>query len=257
MAKTTLFLAAACVAGTHAFAPARVAQSGCLQTSHSRYNVSPLQESAEGNQEKNTEEVEEVAIELTAEEKEAVGNLVADEEWAGLSMELADVVRTAVVEDLKKNSRDFLGKDEYAIGDFSKEIDQRVKDEVAKMREKDDYELGDLSVVLDEKVKDLVCELSGKEEYEFGDLSVEIDKRVKDSVAEFCGTDTYTPGDLSKELAKRTKSGVLNYTGKDSYQFGDLTATAIKNYTGKDDYQFGDVTKKLMGNLFSGKKGSK
>jgi len=164
MAKTTLFLAAACVAGTHAFAPARVAQSGCLQTAHSRYNVSPLQESAEGNQEKNTEEVEEVAIELTAEEKEAVGNLVADEEWAGLSMELADVVRTAVVEDLKKNSRDFLGKDEYAIGDFSKEIDQRVKDEVAKMREKDDYELGDLSVVLDEKVKDLVCELSGKEE---------------------------------------------------------------------------------------------
>ena len=134
MAKTTLFLAAACVAGTHAFAPARVAQSGCLQTAHSRYNVSPLQESAEGNQEKNTEEVEEVAIELTAEEKEALGNLVADEEWAGLYMELADVVRTAVVEDLKKNSRDFLGKDEYAIGDFSKEIDQRIKYEVAKMR---------------------------------------------------------------------------------------------------------------------------
>ena len=27
------------------------------------------------------------------------------------------------------------------MGDFSKEIDQRVKDEVAKMREKDDYEV--------------------------------------------------------------------------------------------------------------------
>ena len=79
---------------------------------------------------------------LTPEQQTQVGNLVADEEWAGLSMELADVVRTAVVEDLKKNSRDFLGKDDYAIGDFSKEIDRRVKDEVAKMREKDEYELG-------------------------------------------------------------------------------------------------------------------
>lgn len=27
------------------------------------------------------------------------------------------------------------------MGDFSKEIDKRVKDEVAKMREKDDYEV--------------------------------------------------------------------------------------------------------------------
>jgi len=255
MTKTTLFLLATCVVGTtHAFAPAhpaRVAQSGCLQTAHHcQNNLAPLQ-SSEGNNN------EEVAIELSAEEKKAVGNLVADEEWAGLSMELADVVRTAVVEDLKKNSRDFLGKDDYAIGDFSKEVDRRVKEEVAKMREKDDYELGDLSVVLDGKVKEMVCELSGKEEYEFGDLSIEIDKRVKESVAEFCGTDTYTPGDLSKELAKRTSEGVLKYTGKDSYQFGDITKKAIQNYTGKDDYQFGDVTKKLMGNLFSGKKDRK
>eukprot|EP00986_Skeletonema_menzelii_P002524 scaffold682_cov113-Skeletonema_menzelii.AAC.3 len=261
MAKTTFFLAAACVAGTHAFAPAhpaQVAKSGFHV--QSRYNVAPLRQSAEENQESNNEEV---PIELTAEEKKAIGNLVADEEWAGLSMELADVVRTAVVEDLKKNSRDFLGKDDYAIGDFSKEVDRRVKEEVAKMREKDDYELGDLSVVLDGKVKELVCELSGKEEclnpstssLQFGDLSVEIDKRVKSSVAEFCGKDTYSPGDLSKEFAKRTKSGILNYTGKDSYKFGDITAKAIKNYTGKDEYQFGDVTKKLMGNLLGKKDG--
>ena len=67
--------------------------------------------------------------------------------------------------DVPNNTRsDFLGKEDYAIGDFSKEIDSRVKQEVAKMREKDDYELGDLSVVLDDKVKELVCELSGKDE---------------------------------------------------------------------------------------------
>merc|ERR1719291_439058 len=152
---------------------------------------------------------------------EQVGNLVADEEWAGLSMELADVVRTAVVEDIKKNSREFLGKEEYAVGDFSKEIDKRVKDEVAKIREKDEYELGDLSVVLDGKVKEMVCDLSGKDDYEFGDLSVEIDKRVKNRVAQFCG--------------------------KENYQFGDVTKAALKKFSGKDDYQFGDITKNLMG----------
>ena len=86
-----------------------------------------------------------------------------------------------------RRNREFLGKDDYAVGDFSKEIDQRVKDEIAKMREKDEYELGDFSVVLDDKVKELVCELSGKDSYEFGDLSVEIDARVKKSVASFCG----------------------------------------------------------------------
>ena len=78
---------------------------------------------------------------LTAEEEEQIGNLVANEEWSGLSMELTEVIATAVVEDLKKNSRDFLGKADYSVGDFSKEIDKRVKDEVAKMREKDDYEV--------------------------------------------------------------------------------------------------------------------
>ena len=66
---------------------------------------------------------------------------MANEEWSGLSMELTEVIATAVIEDLKKNSRDFLGKDDYSVGDFSKEIDKRVKDEVAKMREKDDYEV--------------------------------------------------------------------------------------------------------------------
>jgi hypothetical protein len=80
--------------------------------------------------------------EQEAEEQRRIGNLVADEEWNGLSMELAEIIRTAVVEDMKKNSRDFLGKDEYLLGDFSKEIDNRVKAEVARIREKDSYEVG-------------------------------------------------------------------------------------------------------------------
>ena len=48
-----------------------------------------------------------------AAEKEKVGNLLADDEWTGLGIELTELVRTAVIEDLKKKSRDFLGKDEY------------------------------------------------------------------------------------------------------------------------------------------------
>lgn len=120
--------------------------------------------------------------------KEAVGNLVADDEWMGLSMELSEVVRMAVIEDLKKNAREFLGKDEYKVGDISKEIDTRVKKEVAQLRGKDDYELGDFVCVMDEFSKNMTEELTGRP-YQAGDLSLEIDKRVKESVAGFCGKD--------------------------------------------------------------------
>jgi len=257
-----LLILSTCAVGVLGFSPTPLALTSRSVTPHcsSRSFLSPLQSSPEPTNEAPSGDDEAPALPavvLTAEEEERVGNLVADEEWVGLSMELADVVRTAVVEDLKKNSRDFIGKDEYAVGDFSKEIDKRVKEEVAKMREKDDYELGDLSVLLDAKVKEMVCELSGNDEYEFGDLSVEIDQRMKESVAQFCGKDDYQFGDLSKEMSKRTTEGVANFTGKADYKFGDITTTAFKNYTGKDEYEFGDVTKKLMGNLFSGRKGKK
>jgi len=74
----------------------------------------------------------------TEEEKAvAVGNLVENDEWEGLTMELSELIRTAVIEDVKKNTRDFLGKDDYKLGDFSKELDSRVKSEVANMRGKE------------------------------------------------------------------------------------------------------------------------
>lgn len=64
---------------------------------------------------------------LTDEEIENVGNLVTDDEWMGLGMELSEIVRCAVLEDVKKNTADFIGKEDYKIGDISKEIDIRVK----------------------------------------------------------------------------------------------------------------------------------
>ena len=77
-----------------------------------------------------TEEEIEAAIsktKLSPEEISQVGNLVADDEWMGLGMELSELVRTAVVEEVKKNTSDFIGKDEYKVGDITKEIDARVK----------------------------------------------------------------------------------------------------------------------------------
>lgn len=77
--------------------------------------------------------------EMTEEKKkEVVGNLVANDEWEGLTLELAELVRLSIVEDVKKNARDFLGKDDYKLGDFSKKVDTRVKDQVAIMRGKEE-----------------------------------------------------------------------------------------------------------------------
>jgi hypothetical protein len=223
-------------------------------------------------------------IEFASEEekKDAVGNLVEEDEWTGLSMELSEVIRLSVIEDLKKNTRDFLGKDDYKIGDVSKEIDVRVKGEVAKLRGKDDgeYELGDLVLAMDQMSKDLTEGLTGKP-YEPGDLSIELDTRIKGAVATYCGKEEYEFGDLSNAVQSRVSSRVEEFTGKpyefgditnevlnkrkewvgnllgaqaaEDYQFGDITKKAMENFTGKD-YEFGDVSKKLFSNLFGKKK---
>lgn len=64
---------------------------------------------------------------LSEEEVAKVGNLVADDEWMGLGMELSELVRVAVIEEAKKNTAEFIGKEDYKVGDITKEIDERVK----------------------------------------------------------------------------------------------------------------------------------
>jgi hypothetical protein len=231
-----------------------------------------------------TELVDAELIDFASEEekKEAVGNLVADDEWMGLTMELTELIRLSVIQDLKKNAREFLGKDEYKIGDISKEIDVRVKDEVAKLRGKEDgeYELGDLVLAMDQMSKELTEGLTGKP-YETGDLSNELDKRIKGAVAKFCGKEEYEFGDLTKEITSRVSTRVEAFTGKpyefgdvtkevnkrrkvwvqnllgaeaaENYRFGDITKKALGNYAGKD-YEFGDVSKKLFSDLFGKRK---
>ena len=237
-------------------------------------------------------------------------------------MEIAELVRTAIIEDVKGKTSDFIGKEEYKVsatlslgmsckssditylysalcskylssvnlcylqvGDISKELDSRIKDEIANLREKEEYELGDLSLALDKMSKDFTMELTGKDSYETGDLSKEVDKRVKNAVTNFCGKEdgTYEFGDLSKEVDKRVRGRVAEFTGKGeysfgditteieerrqkwvgdylgeeaakNYQFGDITKKALSSFTGNDEYEFGDVTKKVLGNLFGPRK---
>lgn len=148
MAKLTIlvFLVAACAAvEVLGFAPSHNIHIISPSTYYTRaasflHSNSPTPSASDDTDDDTTNSAS-ADEQLTVEEQQKIGNLVADAEWAGLSMELADVVRTAVIEDLKKNSRDFLGKEDYLVGDFSKEIDKRVKAEIAKIREKDEYEV--------------------------------------------------------------------------------------------------------------------
>jgi hypothetical protein len=201
------------------------------------------------------------------ENDKAVGNLVADDEWDCLGLELSELVKKAVMEDLKKNAREFLGKDDYKVGDICKEIDSRVKTEVAQIRNKEEYELGDLVLAMDAVSKEMTQDLTGKP-YEAGDLSREIDNRIKSKLAEICGKETYEVGDLTREMDKRVQNRVReielgrqewvkNFLGEsaaEEYKVGDITKKAVSNFTGKENYEFGDITRKLAGNLFGGKK---
>jgi hypothetical protein len=97
---------------------------------------------------------------MTKAEVEKIGNLVEDDEWLGLATELAIVFRSAVRESIKANVADFIGKDDYKLGDISKEADARIKAMVADLRGKDEYELGDLSIALDTLVKEEVRKMT-------------------------------------------------------------------------------------------------
>lgn len=104
-----LLIAAAACASTLGFSPCspaiRTVRS--LSTYKQPHTLLALYSSPEDSSDVETVE----AIVLSAEEEKELGNLVANEEWNGLSMELTEVIATAVVEDLKKNSRDFLGEE--------------------------------------------------------------------------------------------------------------------------------------------------
>jgi hypothetical protein len=193
------------------------------------------------------------AIVFSSEEerKKAVGNLVEDDEWQGLTMSLTELVKTAVTEDLKKTAREFLGKEDYKLGDISKEIDTRVKQEVATLRGKEDYELGDFVLAIDDLAKSMTEKLTGKN-YEPGDLSIELDSRIKKAVASWSGKDEYEFGDLSREVAKRVQVCPISCVlGRSLHTYNMLirsllcaAQSRVDEFTGKD-YEFGDISREI------------
>jgi hypothetical protein len=78
-------------------------------TLHASASVPDAEEDAEDKQ------VQALLAQWEPEQVSQVGTLCADDEWMGLSMELTELVRVAVLEEVKKNARDFLGKDSYKV----------------------------------------------------------------------------------------------------------------------------------------------
>ena len=91
---------------------------------------------AEGSDEPVDVDVDKIEFESEEAKKEAVGNLVADDEWAGLSMELSEVVRIAVLEDLKKTAREFTGKCKISNVGHGMANGKLLMDELGKSRHK-------------------------------------------------------------------------------------------------------------------------
>mmetsp|Transcript_12056 Transcript_12056/g.26106 ORF Transcript_12056/g.26106 Transcript_12056/m.26106 type:complete len:315 (+) Transcript_12056:83-1027(+) len=209
------------------------------------------------------------------ERKEKIGKMIADDEWLGLAVEMTEAVRAAVVQDVKKKQKavadgvkgkttEFIGKDQYKVGDIAKTLDAKVKQEVANLRGKDDYELGDLTIALDKASKDMACKLTGKDDYEAGDLAIHVDGEIKKIVADYCGKDEYEVGDLTKEITARVTTRVLTFTGKDDYSFGDIVKEVngrrqawAKDFLGEEaweNYEFGDIATKAMKDFKKGYK---
>mmetsp|Transcript_14588 Transcript_14588/g.40220 ORF Transcript_14588/g.40220 Transcript_14588/m.40220 type:complete len:237 (-) Transcript_14588:1488-2198(-) len=159
------------------------------------------------------------------EKEELVGNLVTDDEWNGLGMELSNTIQSTI-DDIQQKTNDFTGSEEYKIGDVSKEIDRRVKEGISSMREKDEYELGDFILAMDEMSKSMVEEMTGKP-YESGDLTVAIDQNIKDKIGEFTGTE-YEVGDITRAIDSRVKDKIGEFTGNDDYEFGDVARGELR-----------------------------
>mmetsp|Transcript_20202 Transcript_20202/g.57346 ORF Transcript_20202/g.57346 Transcript_20202/m.57346 type:complete len:286 (-) Transcript_20202:341-1198(-) len=211
------------------------------------------------------------------ERKKVIDDLVADDEWNGFGMELSENVRKTIVEDIEK----FTGNSGHEMGDITREVDQRVKDQVKTMREKGETGLDDLVQAMDETSKSIKKEITGKTDeaeelsesieksikdtvdkftgkvYEVGDIAKSIDSRVKDKASEFIDNAEHEFSDVAKEIEERRQKWAKEYLGDDAaanYKFGDITKNALSNWTGKDHVEFEDITDKLFGGLTSEKK---
>lgn len=142
---------------------------------------------------------------------ESVKSLVDDDEWDGVTMELTSAVTKSIVESVSRNTKSFVGKDEYKVGDIAREIDARMKSAVAKLRGKEGYEIGDLVAYVTEKGIAVAEQTTGKKLDKYKDISDNIDKQVKTTVASYVGEENYKSGALASAVAKKVKGRVEDF----------------------------------------------
>lgn len=143
---------------------------------------------------------------------EAVATLVDDDEWNGVTMELTSAVSKTVISSLRRHAKDFLGgKEEYHVGDITREIDTRMKNAVANLRGKENYEIGDLVAYVTEKSIAVAEQKTGAKLDKYKEISDSIDKQVKTTVASYVGEENYKSGALAKAVATKVKTRVADF----------------------------------------------
>mmetsp|Transcript_115610 Transcript_115610/g.326831 ORF Transcript_115610/g.326831 Transcript_115610/m.326831 type:complete len:287 (-) Transcript_115610:102-962(-) len=87
---------------------------------------------------------------------------------------LSDVM-TPVVDEMAEGTKEavsaFTGKEEYELGDITKEADKRAKAAIATLLGKEEYQFGDISRAAAAKAMDAVTSFTGKKDYQFGDVT--------------------------------------------------------------------------------------
>lgn len=150
---------------------------------------------------------------------EEIEEMVEDDEWIGFTVQLSQAVREVVMEAL-----DTMKDDMYKAEKVTKQVDARIKAEVARWRGKESYEIGDFVKAISEACQTIIEDVTGsKPMKQLGEFTTKVDTKVKKAAADFCHKDEYSPGDVTKEIAGRVKKGVLEFTGKPTYQIGDIS----------------------------------
>ena len=181
-------------------------------------------------------------------------------ETGDLSIELDKRVKSKVAE--------FCGNEEYAFGDLTKEIDARVQVRVAEYTGKDNYEFGDISKQVEKNRKQWVQSFLGDEaaaQYQFGDITTQAMKNFTGNDEYQVRKDTANGTEMHRIELNRTESNrilsviLLKWTHRYHTVYIFLFPSSIPLSPRllpprRTIIKFGDVTKKLMGNIFGGKR---
>ena len=189
---------------------------------------------------------------LLAKQQEYVQNMVTDDEWNGVTVQLQNLVSSQIVEDVKAKAHDFLNMDRtHKLRNIAEKVHQRVLEEVETMRA-NNVKVDEFSRSVATTTKTLTEEFTGKA-YEMGELSKDIDTKIKKSVATYVGKEEYETGDLSRAIADKAKTVAEELQANHKVQeiarvVNERRIQWITDILGEEaakDYKFGDISKKF------------